>query len=348
MSSPRILLHGSGAIGTIYVYLLLKAGYDVTAVCRSNYEAAKANGFLIDSDRYGKGIRIHPKVVCSPGEAAEAGQLDFLIVTTKALPDAETSKVIAPAVTEGKTTIVLIQNGVGIEDEYARMFPQNPILSCVVYLPTTQIRPGVIQMGTFESLELGTFPASAYSKSTEVREAADMFMDIMQKSGSQVKWYDDIQEKRWNKLLLNAPWNPICALTLSRDAAFLASDSSANKVIEDVMLEVVAVAQKLGYGKISPAAAGEQLKRAEGRVGTKGIEPSMLVDVLNGRRMEVDAILGSPVRVAKSVGIDVPRLELLYGLMKALDESMAYKQAGQSLGGDETRLERSKRGESVL
>ncbi len=348
MSSTKILLHGSGAIGTIYVHLLSQAGYDVTAVCRSNYDAAKADDFLIGSDRYGKGIRIHPKVVRSPAEAAKDGPWDYIIVATKALPDAETSKVIAPAVTEGKTTIVLIQNGIGIEDEYAEMFPQNPLLSCVVYLPTTQVAPGHIQMGTFEMLEVGTFPASAYEKDESVRNGADNFMEILKKSGSEVTWYDDIQEKRWNKLLINALWNPVCALTLSRDAAFLASDSTANKVIEDVMLEVVAVAQKLGYSNISPKAASDQMKRAGSRVGSKGIEPSMLVDVLNGRRMEVDAILGNPVKVAKSVEVEVPRMELLYGLAKALDEAVAYRQPGQSLGGDETRSERAKRGDSVL
>ncbi|KAK3708758.1 hypothetical protein LTR37_011279 [Vermiconidia calcicola] len=346
--AQKILLHGSGAIGTIYVYLLLEAGYDITAICRSNYEAAKSNGFLIDSDKYGKGIRIRPKVVRTPSEAAEAGPYDYLIVSTKALPDAETSRLIEPAVTKGRTTIVLIQNGIGIEDEYAELFPDNPILSCVVYLPTTQFEPGHIQMGNFESLEVGTYPASAYHEKVGFKEAADQFMQIMQKAGSQAKWFDDVQEKRWNKLLLNAPWNPICALTLSRDAAFLGSSPGADLLIEGVMLEVVAIAQKLGYMSITVEAAKEQLKRAADRVGGKGIEPSMLVDVLNGRRMEAETILGNPVKVAKSLGIEAPRLELLYGLTKALDEAVALKQPGKSLSGDQTRAERKKRGESNL
>ena len=340
---PKILLHGSGAIGTIYVYLLHKAGFDVTAVCRSNYSAAKENGFLIDSDRYGKGIHIHPKVVRSPAEAAKDGPFDYVIVSTKALPDDETSKVIEPAVTKGRTTIALIQNGIGIEDEYAKRFPENPLLSCVVYLPATQISPGHIQMGTFEFLEIGTFPASAYQTKPQTKEAADKFMDILRTAGSKATWYDDVQEKRWNKLLLNAPWNPISALTLSRDVAFLASSPAADKAIHDVMLEVAAISQALGYTSITAEVAAEQLKRAKDRVGTKGIEPSMLVDVLNARRMEVETILGNPVRIAKGLGIEVPRLELLYGLSKALDEAMAFKQPGQSLGGDDTRVERARK-----
>lgn len=335
MTRPKILLHGSGAIGTIYVYLLHKAGYDVTAVCRSNYEAANSNGFLIDSDKYGKNIRFHPKVVRTPEEASSDGPFDYVIVSTKAIPDAQTSKVIAPAVTKARTCIVLIQNGIGIENEYADMFPENPLLSCVVYLPTTQTSPGHIQMGHFEKLEVGTFPVTAYTSNYGVQVAADRFMEMMKEAGSQVIWSVDIQEQRWNKLLLNAPWNPMCALSLSRDAAFLLSSPGADKLVHDVMLEVVAIAQKLGYNSISAQAATEQLERAGGRVGGKGIEPSMLVDVLNGRKMEVETILGNPVKVAQGLGVEVPRMELLYGLTKALDAAMAYRQAGKSLGGDE-------------
>lgn len=345
--APKILLHGSGAIGTVYVYLLHKAEYDITAVCRSNYEAAEANGFLIDSDRFGKGLHFHPKVVRTPDEAAQEGSYDYLIVTTKALPDAETSKVIQPAVTKGKTTIVLIQNGIGIEDEYAETFPENPLLSCVVYLPATQASPGHIQMGTFESLEVGTFPASAYKEKPGPKKATDEFIEIMKNAGSKAQFFDDVQEKRWDKLIVNASWNPICALTLSRDVAFLTSSPAAENLIYDVMLEVVAIAQALGYTSLTAERASEQLKRARGRIGGKGLEPSMLVDVLNGRRMEVEAILGNAVKVAKNVKIEVPRLEMLYGLAKALDDSTALRQPGQSLAGDETKIERAKRDEKA-
>ncbi|KAK3110431.1 hypothetical protein LTR53_015288 [Teratosphaeriaceae sp. CCFEE 6253] len=337
--APNILLHGSGAIGTIYVYLLQQAGCAVTAVCRSNYDAAKANGFIIDSERYGK-QHIRPTIVRTPADAAQDGLYDFVIVCTKALPEAKTAELIAPAVTKGQTCIVLIQNGIGIENEYAEAFPENPLLSCAVYLPTTQVEPGKIQMAFTELLEMGTFPASAYESIPAVKDAADTLLALLQKGGSNVHLYPDIQEKRWNKLLLNASWNPICALTLSRDVAFLASSPAGEKLVGKVMQEVVAISQALGYTAITTAMAEDQMKRATDRTGGKGIEPSMLVDVLNGRRMEVEVILGNPVRVAKGLGVDVPRMETLYALSKALDEAMALRQPGKSLAGDESQRAR--------
>lgn len=329
---PKILLHGSGAIGTIYVYLLLKAGCDVTAVCRSNYEAVKADGFHIDSDKFGKGIHIHPKVVRTPEEAAAAGQYDYLIVSCKAFPDLHIAKTISAAVTPGHTTIVLIQNGVDIEQEYASQFPSNPLLSCVVYLPTTQIKPGFIEMGNLENLQIGPYPASAH-KDEKVKASADQFITLLKSAGGNAQYFQDIQEKRWNKLLLNVPLNPICALTLSRDAAFLGSSSESEGVIKEVMNEVMTIAQSLGHSSVNEAAVKEGLERVKERIGTKGVEPSMLVDVLCNRRIEVEVILGNPLRRARELGVQVPRIEMLYVLAKALDEANRWRKPGESLDG---------------
>lgn len=342
---PSVLLHGCGAIGAVYLHLLLKAGCSVTTVCRSNYEAVKRDGFAIDSDKYGKGLRAHPThVVRTPSEAATQGPFDFVMVSTKALPGPQpsTPELLAPAVTPGRTTIVLIQNGIGIESEYATAFPANPLLSCVVYLPTTQTSPGHIRMGALELLHIGTFPSNQEPSSPASRAAASLQSTLLS-GGSDARLHADIQAQRWRKLLINASWNPICALSLSRDVAFLASSAAAEKLVADVMDEVVAVARAKGHVEITADVARDQLERALERKGTPGIEPSMLVDVVNGRRMEVEVILGKPIEVAREVGVAVPRLETLYALLKALDEAVALRKPGQSLGGDETEEARGAR-----
>jgi 2-dehydropantoate 2-reductase len=345
----NVLVHGSGAIGAIYIYLLQKVNCTVTAVCRSNYSAVKANGFTIDSEKFGKNIRVWPDhVVASPAEAAilGLGPFDYVIVSTKALPGQtpSTPEIIRPAVTkERKTTIVLIQNGIGIEDEYAAAFPKHTIVSCVVYLPTTQISPGHIKMGAIELLHIGPFPSvePLSEEPTTLVEGCAYFHHMLDAAGSNVHSYYDIQPQRWSKLLINASWNPICALSLSRDVAFLASGPLAEKLVQDVMDEVVLIAKAKGYGGIVTSdLAKEQLQRALERKGTPGIEPSMLVDVLNGRRMEVEVILGNPVRIAQQLGVRVPRLETLYALLKGLDEAVALRKPGRSLGGDETEVAR--------
>ncbi|KAF2207259.1 hypothetical protein CERZMDRAFT_51432 [Cercospora zeae-maydis SCOH1-5] len=329
-SGPRILLHGTGSIGAIYAYQLLKGGSDVTVICRSNYQAVKDNGIHIDSDLYGKGLHITPKVVRSPQEAAKDGPYDYLLVACKALPEARTSETIAPAVTPGLTTIALIQNGIDIEQEYAERFPENPLLSCVIYLPATQISPGHVRMGGLERLEIGPFPSSAHD-SPKVQDSANRFIEALKAGGGNPVYHADIQELRWFKLLLNVPWNPICALTLARDLPYLASSELAKPVVDGVLEEVVAVSQALGYKTVTKEAADEGVAVIQARQGTLGTEPSMLADVLLSRRMEHEVILGNPVRAAQKIGVPVPRMELLYVLVKALDLAQQKRKEGKSL-----------------
>jgi 2-dehydropantoate 2-reductase len=341
--APKVLIHGSGAIGSIYAYLLLRSGCEVTAICRSNYEAAKNGGFHISSALYGSDIHIEPKVVRTPSEAAATGTtFDYVVVCCKALPESNTAEVIAPVIGDDEPTIVLIQNGIDIEDEYKTRFPNNRLLSCVAYLPVTQTSPGHISMGNMERLEIGLYPASDHEKS-EARGRAEQFVNLLCSAGGNATYHADIQERRWTKLLLNASWNPMCALTMSRDVALLASTASTEEPslaftnVRAVMDEVVDIARALGYTSVDRDAVEGVMKIATARIGKQGIEPSMLVDALEMRRMEVEVILGNPVRTAKRLAVAVPRMEMLYVLAKALDEANRWRQPGKSVDGDDLK-----------
>jgi 2-dehydropantoate 2-reductase len=147
-----------------------------------------------------------------------------------------------------QTTIVLLRNGIGIEDEYAAAFPNNPLLSNVIHLPVTQTAPGEIRMGEIELLELGTYPANA----PEAHNArAAEFAEVIMKGGGTCKMFDDIQPRRWSKLLVNASWNPICALARTSDVQFMALSPGATNFVWEIMLEVVKIAQALGYVEIT-------------------------------------------------------------------------------------------------
>lgn len=319
MAPPNALLFGTGAIGSIYLYVLLQSGARVTSVCRSNYDAVAKNGLHIESEKFGNDVIAKPThVVRSVDEAVQYGPFDYVLVTSKAFPGSKpsTAETIAPAV-GSTTTIVLIQNGIAIEDEYRTSFPNTTLLSCVVYLPTTQTSPGRITMGALERLEIGSYPPSAAGRSV-----ADKLAELLKKGGSDSEVHDDIQVKRWRKLLVNAPWNPICALVRLSDIDFMSSTttSEAADFVLAVMEEVVTLAQACGYRDITIADAEYQLSRAKARYGGgKGVEPSMLADVKNGRAMEVEAILGNTVRLAREKGMKCVRLETLYILAKGLD-----------------------------
>jgi 2-dehydropantoate 2-reductase len=316
---PRILLFGAGSVGTVYLWLLSRVA-STTAVCRSNYDVVKKDGFIINSSIFGQDIYFKPDVVHNCEEAASQSSkpYDYIIVCSKAIPGM--AKLIGSAVTPEHTAVVLVQNGVGIEEEYAQAYPSNPIISTVVYLPATQRPAGVIKHGEVEKLQVGAYPSSA----TSIH--AKSFTELVTSAGGTAEWYEDVQLKRWSKLLVNASWNPICALTLSKDTDVLTASDEATGVLLAVMLEIRDIAAAHGH-EITREEVEIQLGRAQARIPKNaGIEPSMLQDVHAGRRIEVEAIVGNPVRMAKEKGVACVRLEMLYVLAKALDLQIGRNQ----------------------
>jgi 2-dehydropantoate 2-reductase len=317
---PKVLLFGAGSVGAVYLWLLSRVA-DTTAVCRSNYEVVSKDGFILNSSIFGQGIQFNPTTVRNCDEAASIAQgvpYDYVVVCSKAIPGL-VPKLIAPAVTPGRTAIVLIQNGVAIEQEYTELFPNSQIVSAVVYLPVAQRPNGVITHGEVEKLQIGAFPSSAPS------DSAMAFTELVQAAGGTAEFYEDVQPKRWSKLLVNASWNPICALTHSKDTDVLESCSEAPAVLLAVMMEICDIANAHGY-TMTKEEVEHQLGRAQARIPIKaGIEPSMLQDVQSGRRIEVEAIVGNTVRMGKTKGVRCDRLEMLYVLAKTLDLHIARR-----------------------
>jgi 2-dehydropantoate 2-reductase len=173
-----------------------------------------------------------------------------------------------------------------------------------------------VQHKEIELLHIGSYPAS---RNTDV---ATRFSDLLRACGASTQVHEDVQFERWSKLLINASWNPICALSRSRDVAILQSSPEAEGVVKEVMLEIAAVAKACGYAGIDEELIEFQLGRARKRT-LPGVQPSMMADALSGRRLEVEAIVGNVVRIAKEKGVDVPLLRVLYVLACALDKSFA-------------------------
>lgn len=313
----KALIFGAGAVGGVYGWFLEQAGVEVTAVCRSNFSQVKEHGLQIRSKKWGKVLH-KPITVASVADAKPHGLFDYVLVCSKAFPD--THLLIGEAVTKN-TAIVLAQNGIGIEEAYHTTYPQNTIISGVVYLPVVQVQPGVVEHGTpLERFEIGVYPAPGSSAD---KGNVQGLVQLFSRAGATCVAYDDIQSQRWYKLALNATLNPICALTLCDDANYLRSSELALEVACDVMREIGRVAASFGYNVVSDETINEHMKRHIERMTTGGKAPSMLQDVEHGRPIEVEAILGNTLRLAAAAKIETPYLRLLYTLAKGLNFSIS-------------------------
>ncbi|OCT51243.1 2-dehydropantoate 2-reductase [Cladophialophora carrionii] len=334
-SQPRVLVFGTGSVGAVYAWILSRAvtPANVYCICRSNYTVASTNGFTINSTIFGQNLNLKPNVSRTVDEAVSllppGERFDYVVVTAKAIPSTPSiAEQLGPAIGP-KTTIAVIQNGIAIEEPYAALYPTNPLLTCVVYLPATQVAPGVIVHKEIDLLHIGTYP----SNSPTHQPAAESFSALLNRGGGRTQVHDDVQPERFSKLLINAAWNPVCALSLSRDGEFLHAsppEISLN-LIKSLMLEISHIAQACGYASINADTVEYQINRARVRE-LPGVEPSMLADAKVHARMEVDAIVGNAVRLAETKALETPLLRGIYALVKALDLTFAREREGKSTG----------------
>jgi 2-dehydropantoate 2-reductase len=256
---------------------------------------------------------------------------DYVIVTTKALPDiTDDSEDIEPLVRrapDGKTAIVLIQNGVGVEEAHRKRFKNNPLVSAVTIISAEQTSHGVVRQNRWTRISMGSYSDGLGGKTLEaktlqergdkcVRELVHLFTAYGKLRDAE--FYDEVslQHVRWHKICINASMNPSAVLSGGVGNADMVTNPELRVHLKACMDEVFVAAPKvLGSPFPSKLATPEQiLKSTERNTGGK---PSMLLDWEAGRPMELEVILGNPVRIARRHGVEMARLQSLYALLKS-------------------------------
>ncbi|MCG6946321.1 MAG: 2-dehydropantoate 2-reductase [Deltaproteobacteria bacterium] len=304
---PRILVVGTGAIGGFYGGKLAQAGASVSTLCRSDYEVVKSKGITVTST-LGDFQFTPEKVIRDLGEYGPPP--DYILVGLKVLPEIDTAEIIREVVGP-ETAIVLLQNGVEIEEPVARTYPDNEIISGLAFICATRTSPGHIDHTDFGRVVIGRYPAG---KSVEVEELARLFNE----AGLKCEVTEDAVTARWRKLVWNAPFNPISVLGGGADTKTMMENPESLELARKVMEEVCRIAEAAGH----PLPEEVVQQNIDGTRAMAPYKSSMLVDFEAGRPMEVEAILGSGLRVAKRHGVSAPHMESLYGLLKLVDKKI--------------------------
>ncbi|GAM34785.1 hypothetical protein TCE0_015r02589 [Talaromyces pinophilus] len=283
----RILLIGSGGVGTMAAFSLEASGLaSVTAVLRSNYEAVSKKGFNIESVDYGTHVGWKPSEVINsvPNVADEAVEpFDYIVVTTKNCPDIEptVSDIIAPAVTEGGTE----EKGHGniIHNDH-----------------------DVLIVGPFQNPNISSNTALA---------AAKEFSDIYQTSGKVIcELNEDVGFVRWRKLVYNACFNPVAAITRMDTSRMRLAKTPIDDLIRPAMWEVWNAAKAAGH----ELPADHVEKTIEADPFDVWCKPSMLQDALKGNFIEHMNLVWEPIQEAEKLGVPTPVLKTIFGFCQAL------------------------------
>jgi 2-dehydropantoate 2-reductase len=183
-------------------------------------------------------------------------------------------------------------------------------IGCVVYPAAELAAPGVVRHIEGNRLSIGEPDRSDSERCRRVCEA-------MSAGGLKCRVTRDLRAEIWVKLLGNATFNPLSALTRAT-MADLCAFPPTRELLAEMMGEVAAVADAVGY---PPRISVE--RRLEGAEGVGDHKTSMLQDLEAGKRLELEVLVGAVLEIGGIVGVELPRLGAVHAAAALLDPGRA-------------------------
>ncbi len=303
MSGPgKIAVVGSGAVGCYYGGMLARLGCEVRFLMRADLAAVRERGLTILS-RAGE-VRLRDVPVFA--STAEIGPCDLVIIALKATANAALDELIPPLLHE-HTALLTLQNGLGNEEYLAQRWGAERVMGGLCFVCLNRIAPGVVEHFDHGTISIGEFAGGGRERTRELVEAFD-------RAGIEARVVENLIAERWRKLLWNIPFNGLAIAAGGATVAEVLADEGLRRSARELMGEALEAACRLGH-EIPESFADFQIERS---YSMGAYRPSSMIDWELGRPVEVEAIWGEPLRQGTAAGAAMPRLELLYRLLRWL------------------------------
>jgi 2-dehydropantoate 2-reductase len=299
---------GTGALGGYYGSLLAKAGKDVHFLLHHDYEYVKENGLVIDSV---DGNFSLPRVNAYKN-VKEMPLCDVVIVALKTTQNHLLQEIL-PSVLKEDGCVLVLQNGLGIEEQVADIVGQDRVMGGLCFLCSNKISPGRIHHMDYGHINMGDY--SGDGKPKGITERLSLVGKAFSDSGIQVNVIDDLITARWQKLVWNIPYNGLSVIFHTTTDKIM-NHYDSRTLVEKLMMEVIEASKVCGHS-VKEGFADEMIKATEKMASYK---PSMLLDYDKHVPLEVDAIYGRPLELARKAGYNMTCTEVLYRQLKFLDE----------------------------
>jgi 2-dehydropantoate 2-reductase len=321
----KICVVGAGAIGGLFAAKLALAGEEVTAIVRgANLAAIREHGLRLLMDGEEQVARIR-----ATDHTVEAGPQDVVILGMKAHQLGAFVADLAPLLGPD-TAVVTAQNGIpwwyfmrhGGPHEGTRLESVDPggviaqhldvrrVVGSIIYPASELVAPGVIQHIEGNRISIGELDGA---ETDRIRA----FAEVLRKAGFKARVASDLRGELWVKLWGNLTFNPVSALThatLEDICRFPATRALAAAM----MREAQSVGEKLG---VRFAVSLE--KRIAGAEAVGAHKTSMLQDVEAGRPIELEALVGSVLELARITETPAPHLAAVYACASLLAKTLA-------------------------
>ena len=287
----RIAIMGAGAVGGYFGAVLSRFGEDVLMIARGKHGEAMLDNGLRVSSFWGE-FTAKPQIMLT---TANAGYADVVLFCVKLYSVAEAAGSLAPLVGNG-TTIVTLQNGLQAGEVLARLYGWDKVAEAATYIESEIAEPGFVrQHGKTARIEIG-------ARNQECFESLSSIVPVLQKTGSQATIVPDIRSTLWTKLISVGAFGSVMAAaraSLEEVSGF----PEGEIVLRHVMSEIASVAR--AEGAVLPETVVED-KLQEGMAEVQSYRSSLLADLLAGKPLEVEYLLGAVVHAAMKKNIPVP------------------------------------------
>jgi 2-dehydropantoate 2-reductase len=254
---------------------------------------------------------LHLPSVRATDEPATVGTADIVIFAVKQYDTETAAKLVVPVIGE-ETAVISIQNGMDPRESLKSIVGRDHVLGGTTYITGAKvISPGTItHTGTIARLVFGEYDAS-------VSLRGERFLDACKTAGIDALYSADIGKEMWAKFALLSAFSGVSSM-LRKAAGPIMSDPDTRQLLKDAIAETVAVAKAKGidlgddyvarhgdfYGSIPP--------------DTKS---SMLMDLENGRRIELNWLSGAVAQFGDELGVPTPTHHAIYGALKVAAEA---------------------------
>ncbi|HKJ90352.1 MAG TPA: 2-dehydropantoate 2-reductase [Oceanipulchritudo sp.] len=295
----KVGIIGSGALGSYFGMRLAVSGQEVGFLLRSDYAAVKEKGMkLILAD--GEAVVLkEPQVYRTP---EEMGSQEMVLIGLKTTRNALFEELLPPVVRPG-TILVTVQNGLGNVEQLQELFPENPVIGALCQIGVNREGPGRIRNHVPGNgfVQLGAHPGSPGEAVLET------CLRLFEHAGIRTRQTASLGEALWRKLMWNVPFNGLTVTIGGKGTDAVCGDPELRTVAVALMEEIRLAANALGFA-IEP----EYVDKLMGFTDKLGAyQASTVLDWLEGRPLEVEAIFRKPLEAGTRAGVPMPRLEEL-------------------------------------
>jgi 2-dehydropantoate 2-reductase len=326
----KIAVVGPGAVGSYYGAKLWRDGHEVHFLLRSDYEVVRRRGVKVKSVE--GDFHANPRAARLP---EEIGECDLVIVALKTTANHLFPALLRPLMGP-KTVILTLQNGLGSEEELARLFGGQCVMGGLCFVCLNRTEPGVIEHIAHGKIVMGEFSGYPEPRTHDIAWA-------FKHAGIPVGVAENLACAHWEKLVWNIPFNGLgvasCAgveAMFNRDEPRppfpkrgpclttdqLLADPGWFECVRGLMMEVIAAGRAKGLA-LDDSLAEEQI--AKTRVVMGPYKPSTLLDFELGRPLELESLFLEPLRQARAAGVEAPKLARLCSVLQGLERSALAK-----------------------